>query len=673
MTTASPQSLVFPPGALVKARGREWVVLPDSSDDVLLVRPIGGLDDEVVGICKAIEPVTSASFSLPDWESPGDFNSCRLLRDAARLSTRSAAGPFRSFGKIAVDPRPYQLMLASYTLETALDDVQAEGEQTVARRCGVTKTKGVAKKTSLLVLRLRYHLKLKRRGGADTLLLAEEVLTVAFTGPPDDPQWLSDADSKHLLDVMPSGNLPYSLVKRQLEHFIGSVDAMRPMLNVIAMSRADELKEAHTRIRRSAKMIGTVDVTPVDKVDILGCFILLPDGNLFKGMSLRWRNAINSFRRSEPKGPSFHRIFCVGWPRAKSTGRRSELKRDNKRERKDHEQGQGYLFSPTLKLGDLPATISQINVASDDSVENVAAKQEMYENLVKGADYLNARLLADTWCAAFVWKKGDSDLGRFCPTERVFRNVEDNPHSINIHVKAEVLKLSKQYQFYHWHLAFPDVFRLPEKGSAAENGRTGRDGGFDVVLGNPPWERVKLQEKEWFAGKRDDIAEASSAAKRRALIAELAGEEPELLKEFTDDVRVAESISHFLRASGQFPFCSRGDVNTFAVFAELDRNLLNIGGHCGSVVPTGIATDDTYKQFIQDIVNTKSLRVFYGFTNRGYTFSGVESTLSFSLFVVANMEMPMFYVAAKLWSVDHLTRHSRPIPTWLTCSTCGES
>src|SRR5262245_27629760 len=103
-------SMTFPPGALVKARGREWVVLPDSSDEILLVRPIGGLDDEIVGICKAIEPVTSASFSLPKWDNPGDFNSCRLLRDAARLSTRSAAGPFRSFGKIAVDPRPYQLV-----------------------------------------------------------------------------------------------------------------------------------------------------------------------------------------------------------------------------------------------------------------------------------------------------------------------------------------------------------------------------------------------------------------------------------------------------------------------------------------------------------------------------------------------------------------------------------
>ncbi|MCH7688942.1 MAG: SWF/SNF helicase family protein, partial [Planctomycetes bacterium] len=167
--------------------------------------------------------------------------------------------------------------LASYTLETALDDVQAEGERTVARRCGVTKTKGVSEKTSLLVVRLRYHLKLKRRGGADALLLAEEVLTVAFTGQPNEPNWLGEAESKHLLDIVPSGNLSLSLVKQQLQHFISSVEAMRPRLDEVAAARADELKQAHTRIRRSAKMTGTVDVTPVEEVDILGCFILLPD------------------------------------------------------------------------------------------------------------------------------------------------------------------------------------------------------------------------------------------------------------------------------------------------------------------------------------------------------------------------------------------------------------
>jgi superfamily II DNA or RNA helicase len=106
MSTAALSS----PGTLIHARGRDWVVLPESTDDLLIARPVGGLDEEVTGILPTIEPVTSTAFRLPTREDVGDFASGRLLRDAARLSTRAAAGPFRSFGRIAVEPRPYQLV-----------------------------------------------------------------------------------------------------------------------------------------------------------------------------------------------------------------------------------------------------------------------------------------------------------------------------------------------------------------------------------------------------------------------------------------------------------------------------------------------------------------------------------------------------------------------------------
>src|SRR5712691_11486665 len=100
----------FAVGSLVKARGREWVVLPESENDLLVLRPLGGTEEEVVGIYLPLEPVESAIFALPDPKDVGDHRSCRLLRDALRLGFRSSAGPFRSFAGIAVEPRPYQLV-----------------------------------------------------------------------------------------------------------------------------------------------------------------------------------------------------------------------------------------------------------------------------------------------------------------------------------------------------------------------------------------------------------------------------------------------------------------------------------------------------------------------------------------------------------------------------------
>lgn len=102
--------MTFAVGSLVKARGREWVVQPESESDLLILRPLGGTDHEVTGIYLPLESVESASFSLPDPTAPGDYRSCGLLRDAVRLGFRASTGPFRSFARLAVEPRPYQLV-----------------------------------------------------------------------------------------------------------------------------------------------------------------------------------------------------------------------------------------------------------------------------------------------------------------------------------------------------------------------------------------------------------------------------------------------------------------------------------------------------------------------------------------------------------------------------------
>lgn len=100
----------FAVGSLVKARDREWVVLPESEKEILMLRPLGGRAEEITGICPSLENVEQASFELPDPKEIGDHRSCKLLRDAVRLGFRESSGPFRCFGHIAVEPRPYQLV-----------------------------------------------------------------------------------------------------------------------------------------------------------------------------------------------------------------------------------------------------------------------------------------------------------------------------------------------------------------------------------------------------------------------------------------------------------------------------------------------------------------------------------------------------------------------------------
>lgn len=100
----------FAVGSLVHARGREWVVLPQSDPQCLMLRPLGGCEEETVGILPTLEEIRPATFELPEPTDLGDARTCGLLRDAVRLGFRATSGPFRSFGHIAVEPRPYQLV-----------------------------------------------------------------------------------------------------------------------------------------------------------------------------------------------------------------------------------------------------------------------------------------------------------------------------------------------------------------------------------------------------------------------------------------------------------------------------------------------------------------------------------------------------------------------------------
>ena len=172
-----------------------------------------------------------------------------------------------------------------------------------------------------------------------------------------------------------------------------------------------------------------------------------------------------------------------------------------------------------------------------------------------------------------------------------------------------------------WEKTFPKVFTRP-----------GGEG-FDCVIGNPPWERMKLQEREFFAFARPDIASAVNAADRRKLIARLAVEHPELQKQYEAAVDSATATLHHVRTSGHFPLTGRGDINTYMIFAELAKKIVRPTGRVGLLVPSGIATDDTTKDFFKALMDGQSLISLSDFENKEGVFADVHRSFKFTALI----------------------------------------
>ncbi|MHB9149694.1 MAG: Eco57I restriction-modification methylase domain-containing protein [Thermoleophilia bacterium] len=299
----------------------------------------------------------------------------------------------------------------------------------------------------------------------------------------------------------------------------------------------------------------------------------------------------------------------------------SELRKRNKRER----AGQGTFSAVTRALDttDLSETLADIDALTDDSTEAVHVKEQRYQKLAASPEFRRAKLAADAWCAAFVCRKNP---GVPAVTHDIFLRLANDPGSVPAVVGDAIERLADEYGFFHWHLAFPDVFRTAARKVRAENEVAGWSGGFDVVLGNPPWEHTELKEKEFFAVRRPDIAEAQTGAARKRMIDRLAEEDPPLHAAFLAARRQHDGVGHLISASGRYPLCGRGRINTYAIFAETNRSLVGRSGRAGFIVESGIATSDTYKDFIATLMDEKELVSFYDFVNTEGLFPAVHRT-----------------------------------------------
>ena len=282
------------------------------------------------------------------------------------------------------------------------------------------------------------------------------------------------------------------------------------------------------------------------------------------------------------------------------------LRRRNKRER----EGQlGFRWDVTLikDQQDLAQWVARqsrkLEAMPEESAAQIREKEAAYHALLITDHYQSQRLEYDLWTAAFFWPilEGDAET-LLAPSQQELLRLRKG-EDLDAELTRRVQAIAEQRRFFHWEFEFPTVF-------AAD------DPGFDVVLGNPPWDKVELLEKEWFASRDLDIANAYTASKRKKLIDELSTRNPGLYLLYTQAAKGIDGERNFHRTSGRYPLCGRGRINTYAIFAENDMQI--VSRRVGIIVPSGIATDDTTKLFFQDIVNRGALHSLFEFENENF-------------------------------------------------------
>ena len=359
----------------------------------------------------------------------------------------------------------------------------------------------------------------------------------------------------------------------------------------------------------------------------------------------------------------------------------SALKRQNAEEC----SGQRDLLSPAgipVTNGVLAKRADEIAHALPDNLEDLHIHQQRRAQELAGShEHRIQKLLADAWCAAFVQPKTAVTRGAAI-TQTVLEQFGGDASTLELAAAEDlVINLTRQYRFFHWHVEFPHIFRVGN-GATDINQATGWAGGFSCVIGNPPWERVKLQEQEFFASRSPVIANAANAAARKKLIAALADSDNPadrtLSREFQAELHAAAGSSHLLRESGRYPFTGRGDINTYAVFAETARTVMAASGRAGIIVPTGIATDATTSPFFGDLVATRNLLAVYDFENEEKIFASVHNQFRFCILALTGhrVHVDEIRLAFRLRQVSQLTEKrftlspediARLNPNTLTC------
>lgn len=327
----------------------------------------------------------------------------------------------------------------------------------------------------------------------------------------------------------------------------------------------------------------------------------------------------------------------------------STLKKQNKVDLKSWKAiAAGDLFTKT----GLASQADAVEHLADDSLAGIEAKRAAWAQAKDEARHSTLARLADTYVAAFLAPKLPQHAARIPLSGYLWGLI--NGEQSKTEVDNAASELCRAHGVFHWWLAFPQVASR---------------GGFSVMLGNPPWERIKLQEEEFFASRSPLIAMARNKAERGQRIELLrqglllhtlfpdveAAEglsppnraEMRLYEEFISARRGAEAASLYAHDSGRYPLTGVGDVNTYALFAESFSQLVSYEGRAGFIVPTGIATDDSTKEYFAAISQSGRLVSLMAFENEEFIFPAVHHSFRFCVLTLGASNRAEFVFFAR--------------------------
>jgi hypothetical protein len=274
----------------------------------------------------------------------------------------------------------------------------------------------------------------------------------------------------------------------------------------------------------------------------------------------------------------------------------------------------------------LAGKVKEINALPEDSLLQELTKQSKWEDLMKSPRVECLRRACDIYAYSFYKQFKEEDLDSvideeteaFTPfnvpyTRTVYNALQeikyldytpeemDGLQMLPDNFKEEVNEVARANRFFHWCVEFPEVFA--------------DGGGFDVMCGNPPWDKIKVEDKKWFEQNgRADIVNAGTAAQRKKAIADLPHTDPALYSSYRLALANAEAMSRFVRFSGRFPMTATGDIDLYPLFAEHCYNCSQEAW--GLVIPTGIAINASTQAFFANLIDENRLKSLYDFENK---------------------------------------------------------